>query len=1008
VHTPVTLFLHGNPLVCDCSLTKFIAGVFFNSEEAHVTGFCDLETPIVALDSSLCMSNSTSEIDQKQNRLHELPKSVLSDKIANLTKLFLPKSREKSFLRPDLGVGFDNIASIIPNIREYSVYFHITWPNLHLPDDVVMADLSPLCGSSRQLPVIQVCTDYYPILQSVTLQISVLRESLRSKLADIRILLTKPQGVSPFHNPHSFQSAHSIRSKRSENTNYSASEKLSNLTLDINRWDAHVTGTYVTTLIPPVAAALNTMHMSRRFKHLEKIINIMIARQDNFRSSFIDISEHLASSIDVIADKFQNTSKAIKTVYKNIKKTGDYLQKTIEQHARNVQVLRHSSVGIKLLSILSSTYSYHWQSQLTHYRSLLYEADLMLQHLQNIYQNKVSPLLVPPSKIKIALDHVDSQLKKYYPDMQLVTSSVGYYYNQLQSLLISPVDDGLFLHLGIPVQSRQTPVYALYSVQTTYVPVNTNYLTADADTGYTKIELPHSLFGISSKTFIQLDEALLKVCTLFGNTYLCYASIPEIDLNDQNCLVALYRASESVMDSCSVKYYPELHPGPTIMEMGGYLLLANLESTWSTQCGSDFTLKQIRGPRYAVIPSSVLCNCTISAQNIFISKRIDGCHHSSKQFIIKHTLNTLALKAFLPTNISFSTNLTDIASDVIAPKLDPIDFLEEDDVLIQNLEDSSDLRKLSTLIRERTEVFRTTDDKLRQKMQNLGLGNFNSWWTLKGSPFGAMFIMSAVGALSFLMVGYLCCRQNGVNGMITSLIFANAIRTSKAHTEPTVSTDHPAVDLSLKAYSLLTLSHFFYLIAFLLVSYFGKQFLSYLKREAYFSIKHPALRKGPRCHFYLEFFNATDRVLIYLFSLHCHVHQIKFKGHLTSLGINIMHYKLFSVASIDWEQMQTSITVRGVQVPLPSLVRIPLLKVRKIKASTSSTPYSVTALVSDHMHFYEIKNEAHSRIIGSSEGPYSGLIRELQTKNEELSRDELKLKAVPSSPNAPHPDPSSS
>lgn len=165
-----------------------------------------------------------------------------------------------------------------------------------------------------------------------------------------------------------------------------------------------------------------------------------------------------------------------------------------------------------------------------------------------------------------------------------------------------------------------------------------------------------------------------------------------------------------------------------------------------------------------------------------------------------------------------------------------------------------------------------------------------------------------------------------------------------------------------------------------------KKIYGYLLHGNYLTFKHPALNKFCKYHLYLQFHNGLESTYIYLLTLKAHISEIEFSGSLSSAGFNFLHYPFFSILRIDWLKLGVFLKVKSLEIPLPQLVRIPLPKVRCLRAITNDNQFTVELYAGDGTQCFHInKCNDITRIDTNSEGPYSKLISELQTRNAEYA-----------------------
>jgi len=943
---------HSDKLRCSCELKQFVSTIMAKINDFDIKGTCNGNINILQINLALC-SGEVKLSPFRKNGTHFDASAKIPDRQASIPL---------DVLKPTFGIGFSYLGQILPNTEQYFLHFHISFPDFVLPPVDQMLDIQTLCTRVSNEVVDIICKDFMPLLENMATQAQIYQDSLKQKFRELEIIL-EPS----FLNKDELTIA-DIRQKRD-----------AEFKINSERWTKdkqRVLGL----MFSPLAAFYASEELThRRFDVLEAIVGTMVKRQNLFSGEFIDIRDSLASSIDIQADHFKNSTTAIKIIYAQMKQSRTWLNSTLAHISGSLTKMRDQVVAVRMLSVITSRYLHLYSNHVNQLQQLLREADSLIHSLNDLTKNLISPFLLPPSQIQKAIIHAQNKLSTWHDSFELSFTSPAFVM-QKSVIIASPLKKGILLQLALPIHRVNSQAYRLYSTKSIHVPVNTEHITEHDNADYTKIQLSHDYIAVSPRSYILLRESDLKQCSRYSETFYCGQSMLQIDIQTKSCLSNLYYDSdpESITELCDIEYFPApFQPKPSIIDAGQNVLLANLKSPFVKLCSSDAMARSITASRYFFVTHDSLCACSLTAANAYVGQRISHCpERPQEKLTFKYVFNSAAMTIFkeiqpLP-QLNF-TNFYSLPLNITLPKLD-LKQEEAHDTLIDNLQKPIKLQKLAKMIRQKSDIFLTKDQKLYEEIQ------FLNWWS-PGSwqfPFAISFSMSLVGVVAMILLIILCCKYNNTQKIMSSLIMSSYVPASRADT---LTPDLPmhSVDLTLKAYSLISLSHFLVIIAIFLFIYFSKKLFACLQRENYLSFKHPTLKQFSKCYLYLECHNGFESAYICLLTVRSHISKVSFSGTLNYMAFTFQHFKLFSIMTIDWKRLNASLSIKDIFVPLPQVVRLPLAKAKKIKTITQEN-FGIKLYLFDGTHLFELHSHCQLKELNKDESAYSALVRELEQR----------------------------
>ena len=951
---------HSDKLKCSCELKQFVYTIMAEENDYDIKGKCDGNINILQINLALC----NGELQMSPFRMANAVNFTSGEGTLNAIR-HRQNSVPFDLLRPTYGTGFSYLGQILPSTEQYFIHFHITIPDFVLPPAYDVRDMQNLCNGVTHTIIKKICEDFIPLLTNMAVRIKVYHKNLEQKFKELEIML-RPS----FLNKKGLENEHNRQKRESE------------FRINSERWNTdrkRVLGL----MVNPIAAFYASEQLThRRFEVLEAILTAMVKRQNLFSSEFMDIRQSLASSIDLVSDQFTNTTTAIKIIYAQMRKAEQLFNDNMNMLTATIDQLEKRLIGTRILSILSSRYLYLCNVHANQLQQLLKEADFLIQALNDLTKNQISPFLLPPSQIEKAIEHAQKKLSSWHKSMKIAFTSPAFVM-QNSVVFASPFKKGILLQLTLPIYAKNSQAYRLYSTKTIHVPVNTETITEHDNADYTKIKLTHDYIAVSSQSYMLLTESDLKRCSKFSETFYCEKSLLQIDIKTKSCLSTLFYNAEpeSIAELCDIEYFPApFEPKPSIIDAGQNVLLANLKSPFVKLCNSDNMARSISASRYGLVTHASLCACSLTAANAYVGQRISHCpKNPQEQIVFKYLLNSAAISIFKDVQPLPKLNLTSIYTmpmNITLPKLN-LKHNKENDALIDNMGKPIKLQKLAKVIREKADIFLTKDQKLFDEIQ------FLNWWS-PGSwqfPFAISFSMSIIGVVAMILLIILCCKYNNTQKIMSALTLSSYIPASRAETFPPDVTNK-AVDLTLKAYSIISLSHVLVVIAIFLFIYLFKRLVTYLSRENYLNFHHPSLNQFPKCHLYLECHNGCEGVYIYLLTVRAHVSKISFSGKLNCMAISFQYFKLFGIMNIDWKQMDASLSIKDVTIPLPQVVKLPMAKTKKIKSITKEN-FGFKLYLFDGTHLFDLPSKHDITELKSGEGAYSALVRELEKRHLE-------------------------
>ena len=180
----------------------------------------------------------------------------------------------------------------------------------------------------------------------------------------------------------------------------------------------------------------------------------------------------------------------------------------------------------------------------------------------------------------------------------------------------------LVIQFPVFIQPYTPKLLIMYQLET--VPV----LVLDTNTeaqSYTHLKVKKPYLGLNSETYISLTHQELRSCKKIGNEFYC-----------EELFVVKHKSSYS----CESAIYFNLTTDTTVLDGGDEIILANWPNDKHIifNINNDIPVKIPSHP-YVLVNRSILCNCSIEADNHHLLESIASCDRKITKLIMYFTIN---------------------------------------------------------------------------------------------------------------------------------------------------------------------------------------------------------------------------------------------------------------------------------------------------------------------------------------------------------------------------------
>ena len=156
----------------------------------------------------------------------------------------------------------------------------------------------------------------------------------------------------------------------------------------------------------------------------------------------------------------------------------------------------------------------------------------------------------------------------------------------------------------------------MYQLETVPVPILDTNTEAQS---YTHLKVTKSYIALNSETYISLTNQELRSSKKIGNEFYCEELFIIKRKSSHSCESAIYfnLTTDIIRSNCDFDfYYNKIDVTPTVLDGGDEIILANWPNDKHIICNikNDIPFKIPSHP-YVLVNRSILCNCSIEADN---------------------------------------------------------------------------------------------------------------------------------------------------------------------------------------------------------------------------------------------------------------------------------------------------------------------------------------------------------------------------------------------------------
>ena len=305
------------------------------------------------------------------------------------------------------------------------------------------------------------------------------------------------------------------------------------------------------------------------------------------------------------------------------------------------RVLYAHSFGLQHFSINSLLYLRIIQDKyIALYRELITQLCTYVSAIRVLAKGYLPNNLIKPAKLQEILAEVKKTLQITNPDYDLVLDRLHLYYDMPHVTFGIDKDMNLIIQFPVFIQPYTQRPLILYQLETVPVPILDKNTKAQS---YTHLQVGKPYITLNSETYISLRQQELRSCKRIGYEFYCEELFIVKHKSSYSCESAIYfnLTTDIIKSNCNFDFYfNKTDITPTVLDGGDEIVLANWPNDKHIICNinNDIPVKIPSHP-YILVNRSVLCNCSIEADNHYLLESIATCDNKDSKPVMYFTIN---------------------------------------------------------------------------------------------------------------------------------------------------------------------------------------------------------------------------------------------------------------------------------------------------------------------------------------------------------------------------------
>ena len=286
---------------------------------------------------------------------------------------------------------------------------------------------------------------------------------------------------------------------------------------------------------------------------------------------------------------------------------------------------------------------------------------------------------------------------------------------------------------------------------------------------YAELKIKKPYIAINSETYVNIQQQELATCKRIDYEFCCEELfvVRHKSIHSWESTIYFNLDTEIIKQNCDfIFYFNNSDITPTVLDGGNEIIPANWPDNKCIICtiSNDFLIAIPSHPD-VLVNRSVLCNCTIEAENKFLLESLATCHDTNTKLIMYFTVNNAFTNYLNEFNLTEEVGLPIFMNKSTLEITLPV-FLNKSTFNETLLSAPLNLKKYVAQYKCDKEMF---DLKERHDIDELEkeLVNKNFFNTQVVKLFN--FVVAIISIIATLVTIYRICKHNNLKALVTSL-----------------------------------------------------------------------------------------------------------------------------------------------------------------------------------------------------------------------------------------------
>ena len=327
-------------------------------------------------------------------------------------------------------------------------------------------------------------------------------------------------------------------------------------------------------------------------------------------------------------------------------------------------------------------------------------------------------------------------------------------------------EKNLIAQFPIFIQPYTQQPLILYQLKTVLVPVIDQNVRAHS---YIHLQVEKPYIALNAETYISLQQQELRTCKRIGYEFYCEELFMVKHKTKYSCESAIHfnLGTNTIKENCNFRfYYNKTDITPTVLDGGNEIILANWPNDKHIiyNINNDIPVRIPSHP-YVLVNRSVLCNCSIEADNHYLLESLAACDNANSKLTVYFTVNTAFVNYLdMFSNLTESLGFLLIKNRTTYEQALPItlNISRFDKTLLTA---PTNLKDFMNSYAKHKDIF-----DLQERHENMILNTNKNFFSDNYIVDIFVFISAIISLLTTALTVYLLCKHKKMRVLITSLV----------------------------------------------------------------------------------------------------------------------------------------------------------------------------------------------------------------------------------------------